>query len=196
MVGRERTRGDWNFAGRTPPTATVSGPARSADVPAGPSEAVTDGAMAALFPACLPGAPPPVARPPVGVEIATTPGGEEMVLLVEDEPAVLRLAKRMIERLGYAVIDAGSPGEALELARRHAPRLKLLVTDVIMPEMNGRALAERLQPLLPGLKVLFMSGYTADVIARSGMLEPGTHFIQKPFSRQDLSAKIREALQA
>lgn len=119
-----------------------------------------------------------------------------MVLLVEDEPAVLRLAKRMIERLGYAVIDAGSPGEALELARRHAPHLKLLVTDVIMPEMNGRALAERLQPLRPGLKVLFMSGYTADVIARSGMLEPGTHFIQKPFSRQDLSAKIREALQA
>ncbi|MBN2339060.1 MAG: GAF domain-containing protein [Acidobacteria bacterium] len=172
----------------------VSGPARSAAVPMPPMKALADASI--LLPAAFPGAAPLAAALPAELGGAGTGEAEDMVLLVEDEPAVLRLAKRMIERLGYSVIDAGSPAEALERVRRHAPRLKLLVTDVIMPGMNGRALAERLRVLRPELKVLFMSGYTADVIARSGMLEPDTHFIQKPFSRQDLSAKIREALES
>jgi two-component system, cell cycle sensor histidine kinase and response regulator CckA len=115
-------------------------------------------------------------------------------LLVEDEPAIRQVADRMLRRLGYTVIVASTPGEAIELARGHAGAIDLLLTDVVMPEMNGRDLAKSLVSLRPGLKRLFMSGYTADVIAHHGVLDDGVHFLQKPFSLETLAAKLREVL--
>ncbi len=120
--------------------------------------------------------------------------GHETVLFVEDEPAIGRLGQTMLEGLGYRVLTAGTPGEALALAREHPGRIHLLITDVVMPEMNGRELARQLLSIYPDLKRLFMSGYTANVIAHHGVLDPGVNFIQKPFTRQDLAAKVREAL--
>jgi DNA-binding NtrC family response regulator len=120
--------------------------------------------------------------------------GQETVLLVEDEPAILKIATMMLERQGYRVLSASKPDEAISVAKEHAGEIHLLMTDVVMPEMNGRDLAKNLTSFCPGLKRLFMSGYPADVIAHQGMLEEGVHFIQKPFSLQDLAAKVREAL--
>ncbi|MBV5319173.1 MAG: response regulator, partial [Desulfobulbaceae bacterium] len=119
----------------------------------------------------------------------------ETVLVVEDEPALLMMAKMMLGKLGYHVLAAGSPGEAIALAEAHESAIHLVITDVVMPEMNGRELAEWLQSLYPNLKVLFMSGYTADVIAHRGVLKEGVHFIQKPFSIKDLAVKARDVLQ-
>ena len=116
------------------------------------------------------------------------------ILLVEDESAILEMTRRMLEMQGYAVLAANTPDEALRLAKEHANEIHLLITDVIMPEMNGRDLAEKLQSLYPRLKYLFMSGYTADVIAHHGVLDEGVAFIQKPFSRQELAAKVRKVL--
>jgi nitrogen-specific signal transduction histidine kinase/ActR/RegA family two-component response regulator len=120
--------------------------------------------------------------------------GHETILLVEDEPVILELTKMLLERLGYAVLAAGTPGEALRLARKQAGEIHLVMTDVVMPEMNGRDLAKNLLSLYPSLKRLFMSGYTANVIAHHGVLDPGVHFIQKPFSIKELADKVREAL--
>jgi PAS domain S-box-containing protein len=120
--------------------------------------------------------------------------GHETVLVVEDERALLDLSRRMLEKLGYRVLAAGSPGEAMELAEQHSGEIHLLMTDVVMPDMNGRDLARNLLSLYPNLKRLFMSGYTADVIARHGVLDEGVHFIQKPFSKQELAARVRAAL--
>jgi PAS domain S-box-containing protein len=121
-------------------------------------------------------------------------GGHEMILLVEDEPDILNIAREMLESFGYSVLAARSPGEAIHLAQEHTGEINLLITDVIMPEMNGRELAKRLLSLYPDMICMFMSGYTDDVIAHRGVLEEGVHFIQKPFSPQGLSAKVREAL--
>jgi DNA-binding NtrC family response regulator len=100
----------------------------------------------------------------------------------------------MLERLGYRVLAAHTPGEAIRLAGEHSGRIDLLMTDVVMPEMNGRDLAKNLLSIHPDIRRLFMSGYTANVIAHHGVLDEGVHFIQKPFSMDDLGAKIREAL--
>jgi PAS domain S-box-containing protein len=129
-----------------------------------------------------------------GVMTEALPQGRETILLVEDEPANLQLGKRMLEHMGYRVLAAGTPGAALRLAEEHAGEIHLLLTDVVMPEMNGRDLARRLISLYPDIKRLFMSGYTANVIAHHGVLDEGVHFIQKPFSRAELSQKVREAL--
>lgn len=120
----------------------------------------------------------------------------EVVLLVEDDPTILKLGERILKELGYVVFSSSSPGKALLLAREHAGDIDLLVTDVIMPEMNGRELSEQLKRLQPNLKVLFMSGYTADVIAHRGILDNGVCFIAKPFSKQNIAIKLREALTA
>jgi CheY-like chemotaxis protein len=120
--------------------------------------------------------------------------GQGTVLLVEDEQAIRQVTVRMLERLGYTVISAGTPGEAIQLAREHVGEIDLLLTDVVMPEMNGRDLAKNLLSLRPGLKRLFVSGYTANVIAHHGVLDEGVHFLQKPFSVEALAAKVREAL--
>ncbi|MBU1567098.1 MAG: response regulator [Proteobacteria bacterium] len=120
--------------------------------------------------------------------------GNESILLVEDEPMILDLTTTMLELQGYKVLPAATPGEAIRLAREHAGEIHLLMTDVVMPEMNGRDLARNLLSLYPNLKRLFMSGYTANVIAHRGVLDEGVHFIQKPFSMNDLAAKIKEAM--
>jgi two-component system cell cycle sensor histidine kinase/response regulator CckA len=120
--------------------------------------------------------------------------GHETVLLVEDDPSLLKLTARMIEKHGYTVLVASTPGEALHLTDEYGDKIRLLMTDVVMPGMNGRDLAKNLLDLIPNLKLLFMSGYTADVIAHNGVLDEGVHFIQKPFSVQSLATKLREAL--
>jgi CheY-like chemotaxis protein len=120
--------------------------------------------------------------------------GLETILLVEDEPMILKMTVVMLQRLGYTILPAATPGEALQLAGRHADAIDLLMTDVVMPEMNGRDLAKSLQSLYPELKCLFMSGYTANVIAHHGVLDEGVNFLQKPFSQKDLAAKIRQTL--
>ncbi len=125
---------------------------------------------------------------------ATPERGHETVLLVEDEPAILRLASVALERHGYTVLAAASPSAALRLAATHDGPIDLLLSDVIMPEMNGRELSELLQQSLPGLKVLFMSGYPADVIANRGVLGDSVNFIAKPFSVAGLAERIREVL--
>jgi two-component system sensor histidine kinase EvgS len=122
-------------------------------------------------------------------------GHGETILVVEDEVSILNLTRKMLEELGYSVLTAGRPGDALQLAEEHAGKIDLLITDVVMPEMNGKELAERLRGLYPALKYLFMSGYTANVIAHHGILDEGIHFIQKPVSKKDLAAKVREALE-
>jgi DNA-binding NtrC family response regulator len=120
--------------------------------------------------------------------------GHETILLVEDEPMILDITTKILERRGYTVMAAPTSGEAIRLAREHAGEIHLLMTDVVMPEMNGRDLAKNLLSLYPNLKCLFMSGYTADVIAHHGVLDEGVQFIQKPFSVQTLAVKIREVL--
>jgi len=120
--------------------------------------------------------------------------GSETILLVEDEPAILRMTTMMLELLGYKVLAAPTPGEALRLAQEHAGGIDLVLTDVVMPEMNGRDLAKNLLSIYPDMRRLFMSGYTADVIAHQGVLDVGVHFMQKPFSLADLKMKLREAL--
>ncbi len=121
--------------------------------------------------------------------------GKETILLVEDETAILEMTTRMLERLGYTVVAAATPGEAICLAHEYQGRIDLLMTDVVMPEMNGRELAGNLLSHYPDLKLLFMSGYTANVIAHHGVLEESVHFIQKPFSKIELGGKVREALE-
>ncbi len=133
-------------------------------------------------------------------EAAAEPGrtsmqrGSETVLLVEDEPQILNLGQRFLRRQGYTVLAAHSPDEALHLARNHTEPIHLLVTDVVMPGMNGLELKHQVERFKPGVQCLFMSGYTADVISRHGVLEEGVQFLQKPFNTEALAAKVRELL--
>ena len=131
--------------------------------------------------------PEKVKRPPIT-------RGDETILLVEDEPAILKMTTRILEGLGYRVVAASSADEAIRIAQDYADDIHLLLTDVVMPEMNGRDLAKNILTLHPNLRRLFMSGYTANVIAHHGVLDEGVNFIQKPFSREQLGAKVREAL--
>ncbi len=124
----------------------------------------------------------------------TLPGHGETILLVEDEPAILEMAQLMLEFLQYKSLTANSPGEALDLMEQHQGQIDLLITDVIMPGMNGRELAERINTQRPGIACLFMSGYPAEHIARRGRIESGVEFIQKPFSLPELSRKIHHLL--
>ncbi len=121
-------------------------------------------------------------------------GHGETILLVEDEMAILKMGQQMLVNLGYQVLAAGTPGEALQLAQAHADRIRLLITDVVMPEMNGKDLADRMHALYPELKILFISGYTSDVIAHRGVLDDGINFITKPFSQRDLAIKVYDAI--
>jgi len=124
------------------------------------------------------------------------PGGRgELVLLVEDDPALLEMTGAMLKRFGYRILSAGNPQEAIGLAREHGEDIQLLMTDVVLPQMDGQELANRLREIRPGLPCLFMSGYTSDIIAEHGVLEKGVHFIQKPFNLNDLAGKVRKALE-
>ena len=121
-------------------------------------------------------------------------GGSETILIVEDEPTVLHLSKAMLETLGYKILAAGNKDQALKLVSEHDGKIDMLLTDVVMPGMNGKELSEQILAIKPDIKCLFMSGYTADVIARQGILAKGVKFISKPFSLQDLAAKVRDVL--
>ncbi len=121
-------------------------------------------------------------------------GRGETILVLEDETVVLNITRVMLERLGYNVIMANSPSEAMESAKAHEGKIDLLLTDIVMPEMNGREFADQLKGLFPDIKVLYMSGYTANVIAHHTVLDEGLHFIEKPFSSHRLAVKVREVL--
>jgi PAS domain S-box-containing protein len=121
-------------------------------------------------------------------------GGSEVVLLVEDEDGVRNLTRDVLRDHGYEVIEARHGEEAVEISKRHLERIDILLTDVVMPGMSGRGLADRLSRIQPGLKVLFMSGYAEDAIVQHGVLEPGIDFLLKPFLPNTLAAKIREVL--
>lgn len=120
--------------------------------------------------------------------------GHEVVLLVEDEPALLRMSCKALESLGYRVLAAASPAEALLLAEAHGGSIDVLMTDVVMPDMDGRELADRVRAISPGLRCLFMSGYTPDVVADHGAATGAGRFLQKPFSLQEVGARLREVL--
>lgn len=122
------------------------------------------------------------------------PHGDEIIMLVEDEPTLLNMTKRMLEKLGYTVLAAGDPKEAIVLASSFHGQIHLLVTDVIMPEMNGSELAKQLAEIRPEMKRLFMSGHADNIIANQGVLKGGLSFIQKPFSIDEIANKVRGAL--
>jgi PAS domain S-box-containing protein len=122
--------------------------------------------------------------------------GSETILLVEDEEAVRALAARSLEEQGYKVLESTSPEDAIEISRRYTEPIHLLLTDVVLPRISGRKIAEHLTPLRPGMKVLYMSGYTDDTILRAGVLEAGTAFLQKPFTPTSLAHRVREVLDA
>jgi two-component system, cell cycle sensor histidine kinase and response regulator CckA len=123
-------------------------------------------------------------------------GHGEIILVVEDEASILKLARRHLESIGYMVLTAERPSQALLLVEEPERKIDLLITDVVMPEMNGKELSERLGELCPGLKTLYMSGYTANAIAHHGVLDDNVTFMQKPFSRESVAVKVREALDA
>jgi PAS domain S-box-containing protein len=136
----------------------------------------------------------PVKQTEFDVEEQTPPKGIETVLIVEDDEAILMMAQTILSQLGYTVITAKKPDKAIELVQTYNGKIDLLLTDVIMPLMNGRELAERFESIMPGIRCLYMSGYTANVIVHHGVLEDGVWFLPKPFSISDLARKVREAL--
>jgi two-component system cell cycle sensor histidine kinase/response regulator CckA len=122
--------------------------------------------------------------------------GSETILLVEDEKGVRDLAREYLEMTGYAVIQAEDGRSALELAKKHAGQIHLLMTDVVMPGISGRELAERVKAIRPDIKVLYMSGYTDQAVVHHGILESDAVLLQKPFTLPTLSSKLREILTA
>lgn len=122
------------------------------------------------------------------------PSGNETILLAEDDPAVRELARHILQGRGYTVLEARNGSEALQLAVHHPGPIHLLLTDVVMPGMHGKALATELSRMHPGLKVLFMSGYTDNAIVHHGVTEPHVAFLPKPFSHLSLVCKVRAVL--
>jgi signal transduction histidine kinase/CheY-like chemotaxis protein len=118
----------------------------------------------------------------------------ESILLVEDEAIMMDVARQMLEKMGYKVLTATSPKQAINLAKQNIDMIDLLITDIIMPEMNGRQLADQIKTFSPTIKILFMSGYTSNIIAEQGMLQEGMDLLQKPFSMHDLAMRIRMVL--
>jgi two-component system, cell cycle sensor histidine kinase and response regulator CckA len=121
-------------------------------------------------------------------------GGTETILLVEDEPSVLELAHCTLQQLGYNVLPCASPDEALRTFGSYQTRVELLVTDVVMPRMNGKELASRISALRPGISVLFSSGYGENIITQQGVLDTQVEFIGKPYRPRELAAKVRAVL--
>lgn len=122
------------------------------------------------------------------------PGQGETILIVEDEASIRTMTQKMLERMNYRVLACESPSEALQLTQAHPDRIDLLLTDVIMPEMNGLELAGKVAEIRKNIKTLFLSGYTANIIAHRGIIDDGIHFLQKPFSLQELAGKVATAL--
>ncbi|MBN1968660.1 MAG: PAS domain S-box protein [Candidatus Delongbacteria bacterium] len=127
-------------------------------------------------------------------DIVDVKGGKETILIVEDEELILDLATQMLEDYGYKILSSTSPFEAIKIVKNYDGKIDLLISDVKMPEMNGRDLAKKIMEKVPDLKLLFMSGYTENVIAKHGVLEDGFNFIQKPFSFKNLAEKVHHIL--
>ncbi|CAN5871806.1 PAS domain-containing protein [soil metagenome] len=160
----------------------------------GQIEVETGSGAGTVFRIFLPSAelkPPPVEA---AQSASATPRGTETILLVEDEDAVRELARRILQGYGYTVLPAANAGEALRLCGTHAGHIDILVTDVVMPGVNGRVLAERLQAEHPHMKVLYVSGYTDDAVVRHGIVQDDAGYLQKPFTPHMLATKVREAL--
>jgi DNA-binding NtrC family response regulator len=127
-------------------------------------------------------------------EAPALPCGSETILLVEDESAVRNVARQILERYGYTVIEAAGGKQALDLAAKMPGTIHLLLTDVVMPEMSGRVLGERFAEMKPGIRILYMSGYTDDAVVRHGILQANIAYLPKPFSTEALARKVREVL--
>ena len=149
--------------------------------------------MGSSFRIRLPRAEAP-AEVPVAPAAATPRPGDETILFVEDETVVRHLVAEILENSGYTVMQAGDGPSALELLRRHTDTLDLLVTDVVMPGMSGPEVTQAVTSMRPGTQVLYISGYTDSAIGHHGVLEPGIAFLQKPFSADDLTRKVRTLL--
>ena len=145
-------------------------------------------------PGAAPGPPPKVVPLPVGEEPTAGKEGKERrtALVVEDEGGIRALLRKILIQNGFEVLEASSGGQAAEIAREHSGQISLLVTDMVMEDVSGRELAERLRASIPSLKVIFMSGYTEDAVIHSGELPEGTAFLQKPFTVSSFLEKIRE----
>jgi CheY-like chemotaxis protein len=126
--------------------------------------------------------------------IGEVPRGSETILVVEDEEVVRKLAVRLLKKQGYKVLEAPDGGQAFILCEKYQDPIHLILSDVVMPGMSGRELVERLQRIHPEMRVLYMSGYTDNVIIHHGILEEGLAFIQKPFTLETLARKVREVL--
>jgi DNA-binding NtrC family response regulator len=124
------------------------------------------------------------------------PRGKEIILLVEDDQRVRKLAAEILSRQGYQVLEASNGGEALLLCEQQERLIHLMLTDLLMPVMSGPELAQRLTPLRPGMKVLYMSGYADNLLSTEGLMDSDVNFIQKPFTVEGLSRKVREVLDA
>jgi CheY-like chemotaxis protein len=170
--------------------ATVYAVAKQAGGFVGVESAPGEGASFTVF---LPAIDAPATR----IEAESTgelPRGTETVLLVEDATAVRNVIRQVLERLGYTVLDAADGQLALEVAARHHGPIDLVITDIVMPALGGREMAERLRHVRPSIRILYTSGYTDDAIVRSGVLDAQFAFMQKPFTPEILAAKVREAL--
>ncbi|MCC7126494.1 MAG: response regulator, partial [Acidobacteria bacterium] len=148
----------------------------------------------ATFRIALPLLKAALAAEPHKAEAAKSPSGNETVLVVEDEDALRELDRQILMRCGYRVLQARTGPEALTIAQEHAGPIHMLLTDVVMPMMSGRELADRLQEARPDIKVLYMSGYTPDAVLRHGVSQASVAFIQKPMSPPELARKVREVL--
>ena len=158
--------------------------------------AYSEPGIGSTFKVYLPRVDEAIFEPEVGGQVAPVRGGSETVLLVEDEDGVRATAREALESNGYTVIEARNGVEALEVYQRHAGRVELLVSDVVMPRMGGGELAQRLSAECPEIRVLFISGYPDDAVVRHGVVEHGSALLQKPFALSDLARKVREVLDA
>jgi two-component system cell cycle sensor histidine kinase/response regulator CckA len=131
-----------------------------------------------------------------GTEAEPSTGGTETILLVEDEDSVRNLTLRMLNQLGYTVISATDGKQGIEIAKAHSGRIDLLLTDVVMPNISGRQLVEMVKAIHPETAIVFISGYTEDTVVYQGVLQPGVEFLSKPFTRESLAVKLREAVAA
>jgi signal transduction histidine kinase len=146
------------------------------------------------FDVFLPCLPPEIAEGDPARQPSVSAGGTETILLVEDDPSVRSLTRSMLMEVGYSVLEAGEGDSAITLSRSHKGTIHLLMTDVVMPGMNGRDLANHIAKERPGLKVLYISGYTNDAVIARGVVGGETHFLQKPFRFHELTSKVRAVL--